>query len=136
MYKLGLEKAEESEIKLPTFAESQRKQDNSRKTSASLTMWKILQEMGIPDHLTCLPRNLYAGQEETVRTGHGTTEWFIIGKGIHVCCHLVYLTYTQIISHEMLGWINHKLGSRWLGEVSITSDTQMIPLQWQKVKRN
>ena len=129
MYKLGLEKAEESEIKLSTFAESQRKQDNSRKTSASLAMWKILQEMGIPDHLTCLLRNLYAGQEATVRIGHGTTDWFIIGKGIQqVYCHLVYLTYTQITSHEMLGWINHKLESRLLGEVSITSDTQMIPL--------
>ena len=76
MDKLGLEKAEESKIKLPTFAESQRKQDNSRKISASLTMWKpltmwkILQEMGISDHLTCLLRNLYTGQEATVRTAH------------------------------------------------------------------
>ena len=83
----------EPEIKLPTFVESQRKQGNSRKisTSASLTMsltvWittnygKFL-EMGIPDHITCLLRNLYVGQEATVRTGHGTTDWFKIGKGV------------------------------------------------------
>ena len=95
MYELNLEKAEEPEIKLPTFVGSWRKQGNSRKTSASLTrlkafgcmdhnkLWKILQEMGVPDHLTYLLRNLYAGQEATVRTGHGTTDWFQIGKGIH-----------------------------------------------------
>ena len=86
MFKLVLEKAEEPEIKLPTSVELSKKQGNSRKTSISalLTMpkpltvdhnqlWKILKEMGIPDHLTCLLRNLYAGQEATVRTGHGTT---------------------------------------------------------------
>ena len=97
MFKLGLEKAEEPEIKLPTYARSWKKQESSRKTSISalltmpkpLTVWitincgKILQEMGIPDHLTCLLRNLYAGQEATVRTGHGTTYWFQIGKGVH-----------------------------------------------------
>ena len=95
MFKLVLEKAEETEIKLPTSAGSCTKQESSRKTSISalLTMpkpltvdhnklWKILKEMGIPDHLTCLLRNLYAGQEETVRTGHGTTDWFQIGKGV------------------------------------------------------
>ena len=95
MFKLVLEKAEEPEIKLPTFAGSSKKQGSSRKTSISalLTMpkpltvwitinWKILKEMGIPDHLTCLFRNLYAVQEATVRTGHGTTDWFQIGKGI------------------------------------------------------
>ena len=115
MYKLDLEKAEEPEIKLPTATGSQKKQENSRKTStsASLTMlkpltvwmdhnklWKILQEMGIPDHLTCLLRNLYAGQEATVRTGHGTTDWFQIGKGVHQGCILspCYLTSMQSIS--------------------------------------
>ena len=88
MFKLILEKAEEPEIKLPTFAGSLKKQDSSRKTSISalLTMpkpltvwitinWKILKEMGIPEHLNCLLRNLYAGQEATVRTGHGKTDW-------------------------------------------------------------
>ena len=101
MFKLVLEKAKEPEIKLPTSAGSWKKQENSRKTSISalLTMpkpltvdhnklWKILKEMGIPDHLTCLLRNLYAGQETTVRTGHGKTEWFQIGKGVHQGCIL------------------------------------------------
>ena len=101
MFKLVLEKAEEPEIKLPTFAGSLNKQESSRKTSISalLTMpkpltvwitinWKILQEMGIPDHLTCLLRNLYAGQKATVRTGHGTTDWFQIGKGVRQGCIL------------------------------------------------
>ena len=95
MSKLVLEKSEEPEIKLPTSAGSLKKQESSRKTSisASLTMpkaltldhnklWKILKKMGIPDHLTCLLRNLYAGQEATVRTGHGTTDWFQTGKGV------------------------------------------------------
>ena len=102
MFKLVLEKAEEPEIKLPTSAGSWKKQESSRKTSISalLTMpkpltvwdhsklWKILQEMGIPDHLTCLLRNLYAGQEAAVRTGHGTTDWFQIGKGVRQGCIL------------------------------------------------
>ena len=95
MFKLDLEKAEEPEIKLPTPAASQKKQENFRKTSTSaslttlkpLTVWittncgKFL-EMGIPDNLTCLFRNLYAGQEATVRIGHGT-DWFQIGKRAH-----------------------------------------------------
>ena len=95
MYKLGFEEIEEPEIKLPTFMGSWRKQESSRKTStsASLTMlklltvdhnklWKILKEMGIPDHLTCLQRNLYVGQEASVRTRHGTSDWFKIEKGV------------------------------------------------------
>ena len=101
MFKLVLEKAEEPEIKLPTSAGSSKKQESSRKTStfALLTMpkpltvwittnWKILQEMGIPDHLNRHPRNLYAGQEATVRTGQGTTDWFQIGKGLCQGCIL------------------------------------------------
>ena len=96
MFKLVLEKAEEPEIKLPTTARSSKKQQSSRKTSVSalLTMWKpltvwitihwkILKEMGIPDHLTCLLRNLYTGQGATARTIHGTTDWIQIGKGVH-----------------------------------------------------
>ena len=110
MIKLVLEKAEEREIKLPTSAGSSKKQESSRKTSISalLTMpkpltvwitrnWKILQKMGIPDHLTCLLRNLYAGQEATVRSGHGTTDWFQIGKGVRQG-HPAYLTYMQSMS--------------------------------------
>ena len=101
MFKLVLEKAEEPEIKLPTSAGSLKKQESSKKTSISalltmpkpLTVWitingKILKEMGIPDHVTCLLRNLYAGQEATVRTGHGTTDWFQIGRGVSQHCIL------------------------------------------------
>ena len=99
MFKLDLEKAEEPEIKLPASTGSSKKQESSRKTSSLLTMpkpltvwittnWKILQEMGIADHLTCLLRNLYAGQEATVRTRHGTTDWFQIGKGVRQGCVL------------------------------------------------
>ena len=101
MFKLVLEKAEEPEIKLPTSSGSQKKQDSSRETSTSalLTMrkpltvrittnWKILQEMGIPNHITCLLRNLYAGQEATVRTLHATADWFQIRKGVCQGCIL------------------------------------------------
>ena len=101
-------------------------------------LWKILREMGIPDHLTCLLRNLYAGQEATVRTGHGTTDWFQIGKGVRQGCMLspCFLIYIQSTSLEMLDWKKHKLESRLLWEISITSDMQMTPPLWQKVKRN
>ena len=100
MFKLDLEKAEEPEIKLPASAESSNKQEFQKNIyfcfidySKPLTVWittdwKILQEMGIPDHLTCLLRNLHEGQDTTVRTGHGTTDWFQIGKGIHQGCIL------------------------------------------------
>ena len=113
MFKLVLEKAEEPEIKLPTSAGSLKKQESSKKKSISglltmlnpLTVWITINcgkffEMGLPDHLTCLLRNLYAGQEATVRTGHGTTDWFQIGKGVlkAVYCHPVYLTYMQSTS--------------------------------------
>ena len=101
-------------------------------------LWEILQEMGIPDHLICLLRNLYAGQEATVRPGHGTTDWFQIGKGVcqGCICHPAYLTYTQSTSWEMLDWMKHKVESRLSGEISIISDMQMTPPLWHKVKRN
>ena len=101
-------------------------------------LWKILKEKGIPDHLTCLLRNLYAGQEATVRTGHGTTDWFQIGKGVHQGCIMspAYLTYMQSSSGEMLGWRKHKLESRLQGEMSVTSDMQTTAPLWQKVQRN
>ena len=91
------------------------------------TLWKILKEMGILDHLTCLLRTLYAGQEATVRTGHGTTDWFQIGKGVvkAMYCHPAYLTSMQSTSCEMPGWMKHKLESRLQGEIPITSDMQM-----------
>ena len=101
MFKLVLEKAEEPEIKLPTSTESSKSKRVSEKHLFLLywlcqslyymdhnKLWKILKEMGIPDHLTCLLRNLYAGQEATVRTGHGTTDWFQMGKAVHQGCIL------------------------------------------------
>ena len=101
MFKLVLEKAEEPEIKLPTSAGSSKKQEFQKNIYFCFIdyakafdcvdhnkLWKILKEMGIPYHLTCLLRNLYAGQEGTVRTGHGTTDWFQIGKGVHQGCIL------------------------------------------------
>ena len=150
MFKLNLEKAEEPEIKLPTSAGSSKKQESSRKNIYFCfvdyakvfvwitTNWKILKETGIPDHLTCRLRNLYAGQEaRTVRTGHGTTDWFQIGKG--VCQGWILslcLTYMQSTSWETLGWKKHKLESSLPGETSTTSDMQMTPPLWQKVKKN
>ena len=101
MLKLDLEKSVEPEIKLPAFIGSLKKQESSRKNIyfclidyakvfdfMDHTNWKIVQEMGIPDHMICLLRNLYAGQEATIRTGHGTMEWFQIGKGVHQGCIL------------------------------------------------
>ena len=93
-------------------------------------LWEILKEMGIPDHLTCFLRNLYADQESTVRTGHGTTDRFQFGKGVRQGCMLSPCT-----SCEISGWMKHKLESRLLGEILITSDMQMTPPLWQKVKR-
>ena len=92
-------------------------------------LWKILKEMGIPDHLTGLLWNLHVGQEATVRSRHGTTDWFQIGKRIGQGCILspCLFNYMQITSCEMLGWMKHKLASSLLGEISITSDMQMTP---------
>ena len=94
--------------------------------------------MGIPDHLNCLLRNLYAGQEAIVGTRHGTTEGSKLGKEYAkaVYCHPAYLTYMQSTSCEMPGWMKHKLESRLPGEISILSDIQMTSLLWQKAKRN
>ena len=101
-------------------------------------LWKILQEMGIPDHLICLLRNLYADQEATVRTGHGTTDWLLIGKGVHQGCILspcLFNLYAQYITRNT-GLDEAQVKSRLLGEISITSDMQMTPPLWQKVKKN
>ena len=113
MYKLGLEKTEQPEIKLPTFIRSWRKQGNSRKKHLLLVdydkafdcvnhnkMWKILKEMGEPDHLTCLLRNLYAKQDAIARIRHGTTDCFIIGEGEqegHVLSCCLFNLYTEYI---------------------------------------
>ena len=126
MFKLVLEKAEEPEIKLPTSTGSWKKQESSRKPSISalLTMpkpltvritinWIILRKMGIPDHLTCLLRNLYAGQEATVKTGHGTTDWLQIGKGVYQGCIAlishVSKVMLKILQARLQQYVNHEI---------------------------
>ena len=146
MFKLVLEKAEEPEIKLPTSAGSWKKQESSRKniyfwfidyTKAfdyvdHNKLWKILKEMEISDHLIYLLKNLYAGQEATVRNGHGTTDWFQIGKGVHQGCTLspcLFNFYAEYIKR------NAGLEEAHAG-IKTASDMQMTPPLWQKVKRN
>ena len=116
MFKLVLENAEEPEIKLPTSAGSSTKQEFQKNIYFCFIdyakafdcvdhnkMWKILKEMGIPDHLTCLLRNLRAGQEATVRTGHGTADWFQIGNRVKaVYCHPAYLTSMHVEVYEYI----------------------------------
>ena len=103
------------------------------------TNWKILKEVGILDLLICLLRNLYAGQEATVRTRHGTMDWGCLLAYLKaVCCHPIYLTYMQSTSWETLGWKKHKLESRLPGEISITSDMKMTPpygRKWRGTKK-
>ena len=152
MFKLVLEKAEEPEIKLPTSAGSWKKEESSRKNTYLCfidyakafdcvdhnKLWKILKDMGIPDHLTCLLRNLYAGQEATVRTGHGT-DWFQIGKGVRQGCILspcLFNLYAEYIMRNA-GLDEAQAGIKIArGEISTTSDMQMTPPLWQKAKRN
>src|SRR5574339_348755 len=151
MFKLVLEKAEEPEIKLPTSAGSWKKQESSRKTSISalLTMpkpltvwitinWKILQKMGIPDHLTCLLSNLYAGQEATVRTGHGTTDWFQIRKGVRQGCTLSPCLFNFYAEYTMrnAGLDEAQAGIKIAGKISIISHMHTTLTLWQKVKKN
>ena len=142
MYKLDLEKAEEPEIKSPTSVGSYKKQENPRKISISaslttlkpLTVW-ITTNCGNSSRdgntrPSYLPPEKPVDQEVTDRTGHGTKDWFQIGKGV-VCqavyCHLVYLTYIQSTSCKILGWMKYKLEFRLEGEISTTSDMQIIP---------
>ena len=151
MFKLVLEKAEEPEIKLPTSTGSSKKQEFQKNIYFCFIdyakafdcvdqnkLWKILKEKGISDHLTCLLRNLYAGQEATVRTGHGTTDWFQTGKGVRQgyilspCLFNFYAEY--IMQNAMLD--EKQLESRLLGEISITSNMQMTPPLRQKAKKN
>ena len=152
MYKLGLEKAEEPEIKLTTLVGSYRKPREFQKNiyfcfidyAKALTVWitincgKFLKEIGIPDHLTCLLRNQYASQEATLEPDMEQQTNSKLGKEYDkaVYCHPAYLTYMQSTSCEMLGWMNNKLESRLQGEILTTSEMQMISLQWQKMKRN
>ena len=150
MCKLGLEKAEEPKFKLPSISWIIEKSKRIPGKCLLLLywlckslcvdhnkLWKILKETGISDYLTCFLRNLYAGQEATVRTGHGTTDWFQIRKRVRQGCILspcLFNLYAEYII-QMLGWVKHKLESRVLGEIPITSDVKMTPLLWQKAKR-
>ena len=133
IFKFDLEKAEDPEIQLHIWVGSQKKSESSWKssTSASLTMlkslivwiktnWKILKEMEIPDHLTCLLRNLYTVQEPTVRTKNEQQTGSKSGKECvkAVYCHPFYLTYIRSRSREMLGWMCHTVESRLLGKIS------------------
>ena len=134
---------------MPTSVGSERKQGNFRKISVSLTTlkpltvwittnWKILKEMGTPDHLICLLRNLYAGQEATVRTQHGTTDWFKTGEGICQGCILSPSLYNLYAKYIMR---NARLdeaqdGIKIAGRNIVTSDMKMTSPLWQKAKKN
>ena len=153
MFKLDLEKSEEPEIKLPTSTGSWTRQESSRKTSISalLTMpkpltvwitinWKIPKEMGTPDHLTCLLRNLYAGQEATVRTGHGTTDWFQIGKGVRQGCILspcLFNFYAEYIMRN--AWLEEaqagiKIAGRNINNLRYADDTTLMAESEEELK--
>src|SRR5574337_428781 len=152
-FKLDLEKAEELEIKLPTSAGSWKKQESSRKTSISalLTMpkpltvwittnWKIFKEMGIPDHLICLLRNLYAGQESTIRNGHGTTDWFQIGKGVHQSCILspclfnLYAEYIRRNAELEEAQAGIKIARRNINNLRYADDTTLMGESEEELK--
>ena len=153
MFKLNLEKAEEPEIKLTASIRSLKKQGSSRKTSTSalLTMpkpltvwittnWKILKVMGIPDHLTCLLRNLYAGQEATDRTEHGTTDWFQIGKGVCQGCILSPCLFNLYAEHIM--WnakldkaqAGIKIAGRNINNLRYADDTTLVAKSEEELK--
>ena len=151
MFQLDFEKAEEPETKLPTSAGSSKKPESSRKTSALLTMpkpltvwittnWKILQEMGIPDHLTRLLRNLYAVQEATVRTGHGTTDWFQIGKGVRQSCILspcffnFYAAYIMQNAQLDEAQAGIKISGRNINNLRYTDDTTLMEESKEELK--
>ena len=154
MFKLVLEKAEEPEIKLPTSAGSWKKAREFQKIiyfcfidyAKALDcvdhnkLWKILKEMGIPDHLTCLSRNLYAGHEATVRTGHGTTDWFQIGKGVHQCCilspclfnlHAEYIMRNAGLEEAQAGI---KIARRNINNLRYADDTTLMT-KWRGTKK-
>src|SRR5574338_487591 len=153
MFKLVLEKAEEPEIKLPTFAGSSKKQESSRKRSISalLTMpkpltvdhnklWKILKEMGIPNHLTCLLRNLYTDQEARVRTGRGTTDWFQIGKGVRQgyilspCLFNLYAEYIMRNAGLEEAQAGMKIAGRNINNLRYADDTTLMAESEEELK--
>ena len=149
MFKLDLEKAEEPEIKLPTSKDHQKSKRVLEKICFTdyakafdcvdyNKLGKILKEMGIPDHQTCLLRNLYAGQEVTARTGHGTTDWFQIGKGIHQGCILspcLFNLYAEYIMRNA-GLEEAQSGIKISRRNINNLDMQMIPPLWQKEKKS
>ena len=143
MFRLFLEKAEEPEIKLPTSSGSSKKQEFQRNIYFWFIdyakvfdyvdhnkLWKILKEMGIPDHLTCLLRNLYAGQEATVRTGHGTTDWFQIGKEVRQGCILspcLFNLYAEyIMRNARLDEDGIKIARRNINTLRYADDTTLM----------
>ena len=153
MFKLVLEKAEEPEIKLPTSAGSLKKQESSRKTSISALLimpkpltvwitinWTIPKEMGIPDHLTFLLRNLYAGQEAKVRTGHRTTDWFQIGKGVRQGCILspclfnLYAEYLMRNAGLEEGQAGIKIAGRNTNNLRYADDTNLMAASEEELK--
>ena len=154
MSKLVLEKTEEPEIKSPISNGSWKKQESSRKPSISAlltmpkpfdcvdhnTLWKILKEMGIPDHLTCLLRNLYVGQKATVRTGHGTTDWFQIGKGIRQRCILssclfnLYAEYIKRNAGLEEAQAGIKIARRNINHLRYADDTTLMPESEEELK--
>ena len=164
MLKKDLEKAEESEIKWPTSLGSSKKEESSRKTSISalLTTWKpltvwitncgrFLKRLGISDYLTCLLRNLYAGQEATARTGHGKTDWFRVGKGVHQGCifspclfnlYAEYITWSAGLDEAQTG---NKIVRRNINNLRYTDDPTLIAeskelksllMKWKKRVKN
>ena len=152
MFKLDLEKAEEQEIKFANVCWIIEKARELQKNIYFCfidyakafncvdhnKLWKILKQMEIPEHPTCLLRNLYAGQEATVRTGRRTTDWFQIRKGVRQDCILsacLFNLYAEYIMRNA-GLDEAQAGIRLPGEISITSDMQMTPPLWQKVKKN
>ena len=152
MFKLDFKKAEEPEIKQPASTGLSKKYESSRKNIYFCSvdyvkafdrvdhnkLWKILKEMGIPDHLTCLLRNLYARQEATIGTGHGTTDWFQIGIGVRQGCILSPCLFNLSAEYIMrnAGLEEAQAEIKIAGRNIITSDMQMTPPLWQKVKRS
>ena len=153
MFKLVLEKAEEPETKLPTSTGSSKKQESSRKTFFCFIdyakafdcvdhnkLWKILKEEGIPDHLICLLRNLYAGQETTVRTGHGTTDWFQIGKRVRQGCILSPCLFNLYAEHIMRNagleeaQAGIKIAERNINNLRYADDTTLMAESEQELK--
>ena len=154
MFKLVLEKAEEPEIKLPTSAGSLKKQDSFKKNIYFCfidyakafdcvdpnKLWKILKETGIPDHLTCLLRNLYAGQEATFRTRHGTTDWFQIGKGVHQgyilspCLFNLYAEYIMRNAGLDEAQAGIKIARRNINNLRYTDDTTLTAESEEELK--